>query len=100
MMEEGLEDEVARLKNRGFTRDMVSMQGLGYKEMLDYLEGNCTLEEAVAIIKRDTRHFAKRQITWFKRERDVIWLDKGKTGCGEDVLLKQMLEELKRRQMI
>ncbi len=55
---------------------MVSMQGLGYKEMLDYLDGNCTYEEAVYRLKRDTRHFAKRQITWFKRARDVIWLQK------------------------
>ncbi len=55
---------------------MVSMQGLGYKEILEYLDGECTLEEAVYIFKRDTRHFAKRQITWFKRERDVIWLNK------------------------
>ena len=100
MLEEGLEEEVIRLKDRGFTRDMVSMQGLGYKEMLDYLEGNCSLEEAVTVIKRDTRHFAKRQITWFKRERDVIWLDKDKADHDEDVLLNQMLGELKRRQIV
>ena len=100
ILEDGLEEEVIRLKDRGFTRDMVSMQGLGYKEMLDYLEGNCSLEEAVTVIKRDTRHFAKRQITWFKRERDVIWLDKDKVDYDEDVLLKQMLGELKRRQIV
>ena len=52
------------------------MQGLGYKEMLDYLDNKCSLEEAVEIIKRDTRHFAKRQITWFKRESNVTWIDK------------------------
>lgn len=100
MMEEGLVEEVARLKSRGFTRDMVSMQGLGYKEILDYLDGNCSLEEAVRVIKRDTRHFAKRQITWFKRERDVIWLDKAEAHYDEEVLLKQMLDELKRKQII
>lgn len=71
MMERGLVSEVKRLKEMGCTREMVSMQGLGYKEILDYLQGICTLEEAVYILKRDTRHFAKRQITWFKRERDV-----------------------------
>ena len=60
------------------------MQGLGYKEILAYLDGGCTLEEAVYIIKRETRHFAKRQLTWFKRERDVIWLDKQAFGY-EDV---------------
>lgn len=71
MMEQGLVEEVKRLKEMGCTRNMVSMQGLGYKEILDYLQGDCTLEEAVYILKRDTRHFAKRQITWFKREREV-----------------------------
>lgn len=74
MVEQGLVEEVRRLKEMGCTRDMVSMQGLGYKEILDYLNGDCTLEEAVEIIKRDTRHFAKRQLTWFKRERDTRWL--------------------------
>lgn len=74
MMEEGLVEEVQRLKDMGMTRGMVSMQGLGYKEILDYLNGECSLSEAVDILKRDTRHFAKRQITWFKRERDVRWL--------------------------
>ena len=76
MLAHGLVEEVRALKARGCTKDMVSMQGLGYKEILEYLEGTCTLEEAVYRLKRDTRHFAKRQITWFKRERDVIWIDK------------------------
>lgn len=71
MMEHGLVDEVKHLADMGCTRDMVSMQGLGYKEILDYLSEEISLEEAVYILKRDTRHFAKRQITWFKRERDV-----------------------------
>lgn len=75
MFEQGLVEEVERLKDMGCTRDMVSMQGLGYKEILDYLQGMCTLEEALYIVKRDTRHFAKRQITWFKRERAVRWLN-------------------------
>ena len=73
-MEQGLVDEVKRLKEMGCTRDMVAMQGLGYKEILDYLDGRISLEEAVYIIKRDTRHFAKRQLTWFKRERDVRFI--------------------------
>lgn len=71
MMAHGLVEEVRKLKEMGCTRDMVSMQGLGYKEILDYLNGVCTLEEAVYVIKRDTRHFAKRQLTWFRRERDT-----------------------------
>ncbi len=100
MIEEGLVEEVSRLKAQGFTRDMVSMQGLGYKEMLDYLEGRYSLEEAAAIIKRDTRHFAKRQITWFKRERDVIWLDQAEAHYEEEVLLQRMLCELKKKEII
>ena len=75
MMEQGLLEEVKKLAAMGCARDMVSMQGLGYKELLDHLEGRCTLEEAVYTIKRDTRHFAKRQLTWFKREKDVRWLN-------------------------
>lgn len=100
MVENGLAAEVARLKSQGFTRDMVSMQGLGYKEMLDHLDGKYSLDEAITIIKRDTRHFAKRQITWFKRERDVIWMDKAAAHYDEEVLLKQMLDELKKKQII
>lgn len=100
MLEEGLVEEVYRLKAQGFTRDMVSMQGLGYKEMLDHLDGKYTLDEAVTIIKRDTRHFAKRQITWFKRERDVIWLDKAKADYDDEALLQQMLCELRRKKII
>lgn len=78
MMEEGLVDEVRSLLQQGFHKDLVSMQGLGYKELIAYLEKQCSLEEAVYRLKRDTRHFAKRQMTWFRRERDVTILDKGK----------------------
>ena len=76
MLEAGLVDEVQSLKNMGCTRDLVSMQGLGYKEILEYLDGECTLEDAVYRIKRDTRHFAKRQLTWFRREKDVTWISR------------------------
>lgn len=76
MMAQGLVDEVQRLADSGCTRDMVSMQGLGYKEILDYLDGRTTLEEAVYLIKRDTRHFAKRQLTWYRRERDTIMVNR------------------------
>ena len=86
------------LKDRGCTRDMVSMQGLGYKELLDYLDGRCSLEEAVYTLKRDTRHFAKRQITWFKREADVIWLERGVFGGDERAILEQMIKIWKEKQ--
>ena len=97
MMEQGLLDEVKALKDMGYTRDMVSMQGLGYKELLAYLDGECTLEEAVYIIKRDTRHFAKRQLTWFRRERDVIWVDKSAFDYDDEKILKYMMEEIEKR---
>lgn len=97
MLEEGLLNEVAQLKEKGYTKEMVSMQGLGYKEILDYLEGNCTLEEAVYILKRDTRHFAKRQITWFKREKDVIWMDKDHFAYNNMEILQAMLSILKEK---
>jgi len=96
MMEDGLLKEVEDLRASGCTRGMVSMQGLGYKELLDYLDGQISLDEAVYRIKRDTRHFAKRQITWFKRERDVIWLERGDFD-SEDAILAGMLEHLQKR---
>ena len=76
MVEKGLVKEVEMLKDKGMTIKDVSMQGLGYKEILMYLSGDISLKEAIYRIKRDSRHFAKRQLTWFKRERDVIWLNK------------------------
>ena len=90
-------EEVKRLKERGYTKDMVSMQGLGYKELLEYLDGNCTLEEAVYILKRDTRHFAKRQLTWFRRERDVIWIDKKQYNYDETQIVNAMIEKIRER---
>ena len=94
MMEEGLLQEVKRLKEMGYHRGMVSMQGLGYKEILSYLDGEISLDEAIYEIKRDTRHFAKRQITWFKRERDVIWVNKDEYGYDEKKILNFMMAEL------
>lgn len=93
MLENGLIDEVRKLREMGCHRKMVSMQGLGYKEILSYLEGEIPLEEAVYLLKRDTRHFAKRQLTWFRREQDVIWIDKDKFACDEDAILSYMLEK-------
>jgi tRNA dimethylallyltransferase len=76
------------------------MQGLGYKEILSFLDGEYPLEEAVYRIKRDTRHFAKRQITWFKRERDVIWLDKSAFDYDEEKILGQMSIYLKEKEIL
>ncbi len=99
MLEEGLLEEVRKLKDMGCHRGMISMQGLGYKELLDHLEGEISLEEALYRIKRDTRHFAKRQITWFKREREVIWISKGDYEYDEDRILEDMLSYIREKHL-
>lgn len=99
MMEAGLLEEVKDLALKGYTRELVSMQGLGYKEMLAYLDGEGTLEEAVELLKRNTRHFAKRQLTWFKREKEVIWVDKDQL-TSEQEILEFILNKLREHSMI
>ncbi|MCI8894246.1 MAG: tRNA (adenosine(37)-N6)-dimethylallyltransferase MiaA [Lachnospiraceae bacterium] len=94
MVEAGLVAEVQALQEMGCTRDMVAMQGLGYKEMLDYLDGALTLPEAVYRIKRDSRHFAKRQLTWFRRERDVIWINKPDFGYDKEKMIAFMEQKM------
>ena len=100
MLEEGLVKEVENLKEMGCHRGMVSMQGLGYKEILACLEGEYPLEEAVRILKRDTRHFAKRQLTWFRREKDVIWVNKEEFNWNEENILEYMLSVLRERGLL
>lgn len=100
MLSKGLVDEVRTLKERGCNASMVSMQGLGYKEILEYLDGRCSLLEAVEKIKKETRHFAKRQLTWFRREKDVIWLDKQAFAYDEDAVLSCILENLRKKEII
>lgn len=92
MIRDGLVKEVANLLSMGCTKDMVSMQGLGYKEIIPYLNGECTLEEAVYILKRDTRHYAKRQLTWFRRQKDITWIDKPSFSSVEDMLQFMLLQ--------
>ena len=100
MLEQGLVDEVAHLKEMGYGKDLVSMQGLGYKEILAYLNGEMSYEEAVYILKRDTRHFAKRQLTWFKREKDVIWVNKPDFDYDNSKILAYMDQMLQEKQII
>lgn len=97
MLTDGLVEEVRALQKMGCHKDMVSMQGLGYKEILAYLEGEISLERAVYLMKRDTRHFAKRQLTWFRRERDVIWVDKEKFSYDESRIMEFMEECMRER---
>ena len=90
MFDMGLVDEVKALMAKGYDKSLVSMQGIGYKEVIDYLNGKTSLEECIDIIKRDTRHFAKRQLTWFKREKVVTYIDKDEF-VSEDKCLKEIL---------
>lgn len=92
MLADGLVKEVEGLKAMGCHQGMVSMQGLGYKEILAYLDGENPLEEAVRILKRDTRHFAKRQLTWFRREPEVTWVNKDEFGYEDEKILEYMLD--------
>lgn len=100
MLEQGLVSEVKSLLAAGVPTTAVSMQGLGYKEIVAYLNGECTLDEAVYVLKRDTRHFAKRQITWFKREEDVIWLNRPDYHGKDEEILAEMLKIIKDKGMI
>jgi len=100
MANEGLIEEVTELVQvDGCTRDLVSMQGLGYKEFFPYLQGECSLEEALYVLKRDTRHFAKRQLTWFRREKEVNWVDKREFD-NSDAILEYMVSCLKNKNII
>ena len=101
MIANGLVDEVKKLKDMGCHRGQTSMQGaFGYKEILDYLDGGCTLEEAVYILKRDTRHFAKRQLTWFRREKDVRWLDLDQYQGNTDLILADILKDCEQTEIV
>lgn len=96
MIKEGLLEEVKWLyQDKKYSKDLVSMQGLGYKEIVSYLDQECTLEEAVYTIKRDTRHFAKRQLTWFRREKEVCEINKKDFNNDDALILNEMLRVLK-----
>lgn len=86
MLEKGLIDEVKSLKADGLDKSYISMQGIGYKEILSYLDGEISLEEAIYIIKRDSRRYAKRQHTWLRREKNVVWIDRSKYTNEQEIL--------------
>lgn len=98
MIEAGLIDEVRQLAGEGYTKDMVSMQGIGYKEVFDYLEGKQDLAETAERIKKDTRHFAKRQLTWFRREKEVTVINR-QDYQNEDEILAFMLGKIREKGM-
>lgn len=86
MIENGLLNEVKNLLDKGYSRDMISMQGLGYKEIIDYYQGNLSLEEAIYIIKRETRRYAKRQLTWFRAQKGIKWINIDEYSSEEDLV--------------
>ena len=91
MMEEGLLEETKSLLNLGYPLSSTASKSIGYREMFGYLDGQYDLERAVYLIKQNTRHFAKRQLTWFRRERDVIWIDKNDFDHDDELILKEMI---------
>ena len=95
MMADGLLKEVQNLRESGIPEDASCMQGLGYKELYDYLAGRCSLTDAVSLIKLRTRHFAKRQLTWFKRDARIHWLD---GTLSPDALLEEALIIINRKE--
>lgn len=100
MIENGLKDEVMFLLEKGYNKNLVSMQGIGYKEMIEYLEGACDLDEAIYNIKINTRHFAKRQLTWFRREKEVTMINYPDYNYDKDEIIKAMTEILKDKSII
>lgn len=100
MFDAGLEDEVKKLLDMGCKKDSTAMQGIGYKEVMGYLDGEYDRQTAIDIIKRDTRHFAKRQITWFKREKDVIWLDYPKFNYDTELILQEIIRLAKEKGIV
>ena len=95
MIKEGLVDEVKSLLDKGYDRNLVSMQGIGYKEIIEYLDGKISLDEAVELIKKNTRHFAKRQLTWVRREKTVTMVNWDEYDYDKNKLLAYMLKDLR-----
>ncbi|WP_234120685.1 tRNA (adenosine(37)-N6)-dimethylallyltransferase MiaA [Clostridium hydrogenum] len=86
MFENGLIDEVIKLRDMGYNSNMQSMKGIGYKEVLDYLDGKFTLDETIEIIKKGSRNYAKRQLTWFRKDKRVQWINKDLYDTEDDII--------------
>jgi len=93
MVEKGLIDECIKLKNMGYTSHMQSMQGIGYKEILYYLENNISLVEAIDMIKQGSRNYAKRQLTWFRRDKRCVFLDKD--IMSDDEIVNKIINDIR-----
>ena len=90
-MQQGLFKEVEELLERGLTEDDISMKGIGYKEIIGYFDGLYTKEQAIDLIKKNTRHLAKRQLTWFRRYEDMKWLNISDFAKEEDAVREMLL---------
>lgn len=97
LMEMGLLDEIKQLTAMGLTESDISMKGIGYKEIIGHLKGEYDLEEAIRLVKRNTRHYAKRQLTWLKRYPEMNWfnLDEYENNSSKEQLLQDMLSHIK-----
>ena len=100
MMEKGLVEEVENLKSMGIDTTYTSMMGIGYKEVLKYIEGDYDLDTATRTVKQESRRYAKRQLTWFRREKDIIWLDKDKFSYDDNKVLEKIKEILGEKRII
>lgn len=100
MIDAGLVEEVQKLISMGYDANLVSMQGIGYKEIAEYIHGNLTLDVAIELIKKNTRHFAKRQLTWFRREKDVTMINCDDFNHDKEKILAEMLMILENRNII
>ena len=102
MLEQGLLQEIRELLGRGIPEKCTAMQAIGYKEFLDALEGRCTIDEAADLVRQSSRHYAKRQLTWFRRNKDIHWLIRTPGDTAEEILqrARQVLQETDNRNMI
>ena len=98
MMEQGLLQEVKGLLEKGYSPELVSMQGLGYKEFVPYFKAEYSLDDAVEQLKKGTRHFAKRQLTWFRRQIDGLWVDLSKADL--EMAMTDVLGYLKEKEIV
>ena len=97
MIEQGLVNEVQTLLNMGYKKDLVSMQGIGYKEIIQYIEGDISLDQAIYDIKINTRHFAKRQLTWFRREKNIDMIYYPDFNYDKELILDNIIKITKNR---
>ena len=99
MIKAGLADEVKGLLEKNIPENALSMQAIGYKEMISYLKGEAGIDETAELIKLNSRHFAKRQITWFKREKKAVWINYEDYG-SEGEMLGAMINILKEKHIV